>query len=228
MFFPQTGRELLHNMFADDCSAIIWALLCYIVEFHRILTEFGNVSGLKFSWEQTIASYIPGGPLPPSLGLLPWKWEDNGNASKTIGIPTAMTIAMRRLEELILTKLESKLSKFKSYCLTLAARIVVANGIVMGCLWFLLIMWAGEATFLRKLQNLVDNFVWTRRSRVLGAIISLPPAEGGLGLISITNQYKALSGLIMIWVSMIDQHPLRGILQGHITHASQRRWGTVT
>lgn len=226
VFFPQTGHELLQNMFVDNCSAIIQALLHYAEKFHRILIQFGDVLGLKFAWEQTTTSFIPGGPPPPSLSLLPWTWENNENASKIIGISAAQTIAMRRLEAVILAKIESKLNKFKPCCLTLAARIVVANGLVMGWLWFLLIMWAGEASFLRKLQKLVDNFVWTGRSLVRIAIVSLPIAEGGLGQICIADQYKALSGSIILWVSLTEQHPLRGILQGHITQVSQQRWGT--
>lgn len=70
-------------------------------------------------------------------------------------------IAMQRLEELMLSKLEAKLCKLKACCLTLAARVVVANGLVMSCLWFLFIMWAGNVKFLLRLQSLVDNFVWT-------------------------------------------------------------------
>lgn len=89
---------------------------------------------------------------------------------------------MQRLEELILSKMEAKLNKLRACCLTLAARIVVANGLVMGCLWFLLFMWAGNMKFLRKIQALVDNFVWTGRSRVKQDLVSLPPAEGGGGL----------------------------------------------
>lgn len=158
--------------------------------------------------------------------MLPWKWEENGSASPLLGIPIAETIAMRRFEALIVTKLESKLNKLQAFCLTLGAQIVVANGLVMGCLWFLLIMWAGEVSFLKKLQRLIDNFVWTGRSRVHHTIIALTPTEGGLGLISIINQYQALSGSLMLWVAMTEERPLQGILQNHISQVSQRRWGT--
>lgn len=89
----------------------------------------------------------------------------------------------------------------------------------MGCLWFLLIMWAGKVSFLKKLQRLVDNFVWTGQSRVRLDIISLPPA-------CIIKQYQALLGSILLWVSIIDKHPLRDILGNHILQVSQRRWGT--
>lgn len=226
VFFPNIGSSLMHNMYADNLTALIRALIRYILEFKRILIDFGNVSGLHCAWELSIASYISGGPPPPSHWLFLWTWEENANASTITGIPVAETIAMQCLEEMMLSKLESKLSKLRHCCLTLAARVVVANGLVLSCLWFLLMMWAGKVQFLKKLQGLVDNFIWTGRSRVTRLVTTLPKSEGGLGLISIIDQHKALSGSIMIWVTLPGPHPLRCILQVHISQLSTKRWGT--
>lgn len=44
--FPKLGLRTLQNMFADDLSMIIRALLCYILELQRILHAFGEASGL--------------------------------------------------------------------------------------------------------------------------------------------------------------------------------------
>lgn len=97
VYFPTTGLELLHNMFADDLSAIIRALLKYILEFQQILNSFGEALDLHFAWEQTIASCIPAGPPPPLLRMLPWKWEGNEVALPLLGIPFAASVAMQRL-----------------------------------------------------------------------------------------------------------------------------------
>lgn len=92
---------------------------------------------------------------------------------------------MEQVENLILSKLESCLVKMRSGRMTLAARILVANSILMGCVWYLLTVWAGQRSFLAKVQKVIDTFVWGGRVRVARVTIALPRAEGGLGLLGI-------------------------------------------
>lgn len=225
VYFPKVGLITLHNMYADDMYAVLRACLRYILAFQCILIQFGKVSGLHFAWEYTVASYIPARPPPPELRILRWKWEDNNTASPLVGAPVAQSIAQGRLEGILLEKIAKRINKIKERGLTLAARIVVANSLIMGCLWYFLILWAGDAKFLKRLQREVDRFIWGGRSWVAGAICTLKKMEGGLGLINIAAQYRALSGTLMIWVALQGEHPLWMILQSHIGGVSQRRWG---
>lgn len=55
-----------------------------------------------------MASAIPAGPPPLHLWLFPWIWENDGVASKLLGAPVAQIIVVEQLEELLLTKLESR------------------------------------------------------------------------------------------------------------------------
>lgn len=86
-------------------------------------------------------------------------------------------------------------------------------------------MWAGKRAFLRKLQRIIDNFVWGGRSRVTKFTVALPKDEGGLGLLGVEAQYDALTNNLMMWTIGPGDHPLRTILQGHICKVSLRRWG---
>lgn len=183
--FSRIGVRTLHNMYADDLAAIIRALLRYIEEFKRLLTWFGALSGLLCAWEKTLASLIPAGPTPLELLPLPWIWEDNATASPLLGVPMAETIAQERLEVLLVSKVESIISKYHQLALSFAARILVANCLIMGCIWYLLILWAGEESFLRRLQKMVDRFIWQGRNRVARATTTLDKTEGGLGQIDI-------------------------------------------
>lgn len=111
--------------------------------------------------------------------------------------------------------------------LSFAARLMVANCIIMGCIWYLLILWAGEGTFMSKLQRMVDRFVWKGRNRVARATVTLGKAEEGLGQIDIAAQYRTLTGSLIIWVTSNGPHPLKQILRDQIGRLSQRRWGSV-
>lgn len=80
-------------------------------------------------------------------------------------------------------KMESRITKFETHHLSLPARIMIANSLILGCLWHVLIMWAGEDSFLKKLQRMVDHFIWRGRSRIARAMASLPKMDGGMGFI---------------------------------------------
>lgn len=119
---------------------------------------------------------------------------------------------MPHIEEALVTKLESRIAKLRDRHLTLAARIIIANSLLMGCIWFMLTVWAGKRKVLLQLQGIVYRFVWGGRSQVNRATTALPRDEGGLNLLGIEAQYTALAGNFLLWVLGDDPHPLRSIL----------------
>lgn len=198
VIFPNSGTHSLHNMYADDTSVVMRAKTEYVQELQWILQQFGEVSGLVCAWDQTIASVIPAGPPPTELGPVPWKWENNAEASKLLGIPTAQTLSVPRIESEIITKLEGRITKLDERHLTLAARIAIANSLLLGCIWFMLTVWAGKSEFLKKIQRMVERFVWKGRLRVRGSTTALPKEDGGLNILGIEAQFRALTGKFMI------------------------------
>lgn len=223
--FPKSLVHALHSMFADDFYVVIRANIVYIREFQRILDVFGRASGLVCAWDKTIASAIPAGPPPMALWLFPWKWENDTHASPLLGAPVAQTIVVQQLEEMLIQKLETRLIRLRPRKLSLAARILVANTLLLGCIWYFIVFWAGERPFLRKLQRIIDHYVWAGRSRVRRSTVALPRAEGGLGLLGVEEQFIALTSGFMVWILEEGEHPLRSILRSHLHQVSARRWG---
>lgn len=109
--------------------------------------------------------------------------------------------------------------------LALAARVTVANGLIVSAIWYTVTLWAGDLSFLLKLQRKIEAYVWAGRSRVDRNTLSQGKAKGGLGLLSIMEQYRAMSGNLMLWTLGPDDHPLRVILRSHIHDLSRRKWG---
>lgn len=133
---------------------------------------------------------------------------------------------MDQVEQMLVEKLESRMVKLKTEQLALAAWITVANSILLGCLWYLLLIWAGKQSFLKKLQRLFDGFVWAGRSRVARATAALPKAEGGLRLLGV-EQYNALTSNLILWIMAVGEHPLRCILQNHVMQKRLQNPGGV-
>lgn len=91
-----------------------------------------------------MASVIPASPPPMHLWLLPLQWENDGIAPQLLGAPVAQTIVIEQLETILLSKLEARLCQLRERKLTLAALILVANTLLLSCIWYLLSVWAGK------------------------------------------------------------------------------------
>lgn len=223
--FPVLGLSTLHNMFADNLALIIRAAMIYVIRCRKLLTTFGNASGLKFLWEQTVASFIPEGPPPLEFWLLPWKWEETANASPHLGFPVAGEFLVDLIEAQVLARIKARLVKLQGKFLSLAARITVANGLILSSLWYLITLWPGDLEFFNLIQKRLAAFVWAGRPRVDRNTICQSKARGGLGMLSIIEQYRAMAGKLMVWILGPGTHPLRTILRAHIQELSKRKWG---
>lgn len=88
----------------------------------------------------------------------------------------------------------------------------------------MLTVWAGKKELLKRLQWIIDRFVWAGRTRVRGSTTAFPKEEGSLNLLGVEAQYNALTGKFMLWIMKDEVHSLCSILQHHIQEASGRRW----
>lgn len=196
VYFLEEDLMTLQNMFAYNPTVVIRVVLEYIQG-----QSLAYIVAARTRWQHIY--------LPPQFQLLPWKWEENSYPSPLLGIPIAKSVSMERLEFLLLTNLDQKLQKFRNCHLTLATRIIVVNCLIQSCLGYMLYMWAGDSKFLALLQKGVDLFIWGGHSRVARAVASFPKLEGGLGLLCIPDQYKAITESLMLWVARNDTHPLQ-------------------
>lgn len=196
------------------------------MECKAILMRFGAVSGLHIIWNQTKAAFIPDGPPPPRFYLFSWTWEENSNASNLLGCPMAAGYAIEQTERLLTAKIDKSLEKLKARHISLAGRVVVANGLILSTIWYLITVWAGDVKFFTKLQSRIENFVWNGRSRVDRNTTTLSKNQGGLGLLLIEEQHRAIAGNIMLWTMGPSPHPLRRIYQSHVHELSEKKWGS--
>lgn len=223
--FSRVNQLALHNFFADDIYMVIGAILLCILKVQQILDTFGKASGLICMWGKMVAALIPAGPPPAPLAQLPRTWESDATATPLLGILVAQSLSSGKMEIILTEKLDGKLAKMKLRHLNLAARITVAKSLLLGCLWYMLLVWSGKLTFLNLLQKRIDTFVWTGQSRVARSTVLLSKQAGGLGLMGVVEHYRAMTWNLFMLIATEGLHPLRATLQGHIREASCRRWG---
>lgn len=126
------------------------------------------------------------------------------------------------MEHQIQTKMSSSIAKLQLPHLSLAGRIIAANSLILGSIWYILTLWAGDLGFLTKLQKCIEAFVWAGKARVNRNTSTQCKANGGLGLMLISEQYKALAGNLVVWALGPGEHPLRLILSAHLRELSRK------
>lgn len=220
--FPHLGTSNLLTMFADDTLLVIRAEMRYVRKVKEILDIFGDASGLLCVWEKTKAAYIPGGPPPMISRPLPWSWEVDANATKLLGFPTASSFSSTQMEEQIQTKISTSITKLQARHLSLDGRVTAANCLILGSIWYILTLWAGDLAFLTKLQKHIEAFVWAGKARVNRNTTTQCKAKGGLGLMLISEQYQALARNLLVWALGPGDHPLRLLLFAHLRELSRR------
>jgi hypothetical protein len=198
----------------------------------QVFELYGGGSGLNVDWSKTKTAYLSSEPLPPALDELGWTWEFNAGATKMLGIPMAQSVSEVDVFSELNRRLEERLAKGRYKFTSLIGRVVIANHLILSSLWYLLTLWSGNPKELEQMQAQILRFVWggedkQTRNRVDKATIFRSKAEGGLGLISIVSQTRALSGRIVMWALHMNRPPnlLRDLLQLYIRDLSERRWG---
>lgn len=231
VIIPETNLHQVQTFFTDDADLIVKADLSIILHCQHLFDSFGKVSGLSCDWSKTKVALIPCIPTPPPLESLDWQWETVETASKMLGF----FVAQRHSEVLMMKELETRLDRRISRCssraTSLMARIAVANHLITSTLWFTLTVWAGKASFLETLQKKMVRFICagtnaTSRHRVDAETLTRPRRQGGLGLISIPAQARALAGSIVLWAIQEGDQPLKQLLQFRIRALSADRWNT--
>jgi len=111
-----------------------------------------------------------------------------------LGYQIIYTIHQRRfLEEQLLSNLKTVVGIYSQRQLSLRGRATVMNTLILTKNWYLLRIFNPTLTFLKKVRQLMYQYVWqNKRSLVAFDQLCLPIAKGGLGLIHPEKQHMVL------------------------------------
>lgn len=215
---PEAHVHISHSLFADDLTMFLRAEMRFINHCKALFQSFGLASGLFVEWTKTKAAFISCRPLPIAFLGLGWTWETQSSASKLLGIHMAQAISEELMTDFVTSRLQQDLSRWRKRPTSLMGRVTIVNHLILSKLWYTLTVWTGSMWTLENLQRAVVQFIWQGqnpwgRSRVNLETLIKPKSDGGLGLISIPHQVRALAGGFITWALLEGAHPLRCILQ---------------
>lgn len=178
-----------------------------------LLQRYSNATGLFIQWTKSESHWLADDPHPAITDNLWWHSTTPEAKGALLGFSFRDGLSNDIMFEAMLERLRNRLHLWNSHHLTLRGKIIVANHFISTSLWYFLTLNALHATRLTKLRKLLVAFIWGGREqrvqhRVAANIISLPRLAGGLGLIDISVQAKALSARIFLWSIQAGMHPL--------------------
>ncbi len=99
--------------------------------------------------------------------------------------------------------LKSKLINWSHNQLSLAGRILVVNQVLLASMWYLAACWNPYPQMCAQVTGVVRNFIWGGKdapvcAKVKWDMLTLPTAQGGLGIIDPKTQSEALLAKLLI------------------------------
>ncbi|KAL4388297.1 hypothetical protein GQ457_09G027380 [Hibiscus cannabinus] len=189
-----------HLQFADDLMIFCEASLEQVMNVKRVLRVFELASGLQLNLKK---SRIFGINIPETVLD---SWADSVGCeigkfpTEYLGLPLGPKRNSVALWEPIVDKFSYRLASWKSVSLSFGGRIVLLKSVLFSLPIYYMSLFKLPMSVYRKLTSLMANFLWggsvdkRKIHWVKWADVCLPKTLGGLGLIDLEVQNRALLG----------------------------------
>ena len=188
------GTEYKINLMADDATLTLLDIPS-IVKAMVIFDEFKEVSGLKVNLSKT--EIIPIGIVSNTNPVLPREIIDikiKHGPFKALGIwYTLIEHEQKSLNfDKRLKTMQSLMNIWRTRSLSLKGKILIAKTLLLPQIQFLFNMLAVSQATLRKIDEMLFDFLWNGKPHKIKRNTIIAPVEhGGLGMIDVYSVHKA-------------------------------------
>lgn len=220
------------TQFTDDATFTLQGSRQYLEATSALMDLFGMVSGLHINRAKCSLYWFGTEPPPHWTHTFGCQVVTDNSVTRFLGTPFGLSPAVQDFDHFLITKVTRKLRYWTSTHLSLAARAVVVNSILLSTLWYFLNIWGGSKDILHTIRGKLRNYLWAgteenSRVRVRWDDCCASKAAGGLGLI---DPEDALTALLSKWIVKGVEHgssPLHILLHhrlGQIQPMSASTW----
>ncbi|KAL3676620.1 hypothetical protein R1sor_026568 [Riccia sorocarpa] len=220
--------------FADDAHFLHRAEKQNLLNAKSLLHTFGLASGLTVQWGKSKARWISTTNLRPNwTEELHWVWSSDQDVDKFLGFQFRDSLDEESIYEVARQKVLKKINCPFNRSTTIHGRVVIANHIIYGILWFVIPLWSGNRANLRNLEKLILSYVWGGNEtthkchRVAENLLHQRKQDGGLGLISLQAQMQSFLAKLLRWAYVPGAHPLKAWLIAQFNAVALLRWGAT-
>ena len=155
------GSELRDEMFADDTNLYLLGTKENMQKAYQVLDRFCQASSAKINWAKCSAIWASDQPQDWSWGEeLGLKWIAPGQSTRYLSFPVGYRINQKDKNDKVLQQVRTKLAAWSPRKLSLAARILVTNQVVLASIWYIASCADLDKSILQKARTMVRNFVW--------------------------------------------------------------------
>lgn len=94
-----------------------------------------------------------------------WTWAKESELSKLLKTPFGLNLKTRDVDKFLINKMSIKLGYYITMKLIFASRAIIVNQVLFFTLWFLVFVWGGFGKPLRKICNILRNYLWSRKNK---------------------------------------------------------------
>ena len=186
-----SGTRVSLSAYADDVTVLVTAQEDVEV-LESSLEVYEKASSAKVNWgkcEGFLMGSWAGMGVPRLPGGLTWGRE----GLKVLGVFLGSTAFQQRNWEGMLDKVSARLSKWSWLLprLSYRGRVLVVNNLAASMLWHRMMVLEPPGELIREIQRKMVAFFWSGQHWIRAAVLFLPVAEGGQGLVDIQSRVKA-------------------------------------
>ncbi|KAI4900412.1 hypothetical protein NFI96_009713, partial [Prochilodus magdalenae] len=186
-----SGTRVSLSAYADDVTVLVTAQEDVEV-LESSLEVYEKASSAKVNWgksEGFLMGSWAGMGAPRLPGGLTWGRE----GLKVLGVFLGSTAFQQRNWEGMLDKVSARLSKWSWLLprLSYRGRVLVVNNLAASMLWHRMMVLEPPGELIREIQRKMVAFFWSGQHWIRAAVLFLPVAEGGQGLVDIQSRVKA-------------------------------------
>ncbi|KAL3699016.1 hypothetical protein R1sor_017038 [Riccia sorocarpa] len=196
----EIGVQYCQGYFVDDAHLLLSADRQVLLNAQTLLQSFGTASGLHVQWDKSKARWISNGSQRPDwTSELDWIWNSDNDVDKFLGFHFRDGLDEEGIYQAARAKIIQKINSSGNRSTIVYGRVMIANHIFYGIIWFVLPLWLGNRSYLRKLETLILWFVLGGNEstktwhRVVETILHQKRQNGGIGLLSLQAQVQAFA-----------------------------------
>jgi hypothetical protein len=191
--------------YADDVLLFI-KTKAEFVELQKCLKVYNKASNSKINYKKSVAFPLHGGNMKENgqgailekyiVDHQKMRWYNRYSSGylKYLGYPICFSTSQRdEFYEEMKGKMESQLWYYRSRQLSMYGRAHVANVMILSKLWHILRILPVTKGFLQDVNSLIYQFIVSGIfPKLKGSLFFLPKEKGGLGLMNVEAQQRAL------------------------------------
>jgi hypothetical protein len=224
-----TQQTLLQ--YADDTTFTLAGEEHNLLAISSLLQDFGYATGLVYNPQKSVLYWFSQDAPPGWLQTFGCQIARTRDLSKPLGTPFGLSLKTDDVDSFLQDKITKKLSYWNSQFLSLAARRVIVNSILLSTLWFFIHIWAGSDSIIQKIRASLRDYLWSGTeghaiARVGWDDCCAVKEVGGLNLIDPEEALVALSSKWVLRVLEPGTSALHTLLRYRLGKLRPSRSGT--